>query len=55
MLTVKEIAEKLRVSQTAVRMWIDAGKLKAYQFQREYRVDEKDFEEFMEKSKLNND
>ena len=51
MITVAEVANRLSVSTRTVQRWIDEGKLLAYQFGREYRINEKDFEAFMERSK----
>ena len=50
MLTVKEVAERTGVTTRSVQKWIASGYLKAYQFGRKYRIDEKDFKEFVEDS-----
>lgn len=50
MITTKEIAEELLVSDRTVRNWIDSGILTAYQFGNTYRIKEEDFEEFKRKS-----
>ena len=52
MLTLKEVGEKLRISETTLRCWIDAGILKGYKFNREYRVSKEDLEKFIEDSKV---
>ena len=51
-LTIAEIAESLRVSNRTVRNWIDSGKLKAFKFGLQYRVNKKDFEEFIKNSEV---
>lgn len=52
MLSVMDIAEKLNVSVKTVQRWIDDGKITAYQFGRQFRVTEEDFEKFLEQSKV---
>lgn len=52
MLTVKEVATQLRVTETTVRNWIDEGKLKAYRVGTVYRIEKADFESFLNKSKI---
>lgn len=52
MLTVKEIAENLSVSDRTVRLWIESGKLKGYKFGKDYRVEPSDFKEFVEQAKV---
>lgn len=54
-LTIAEIAESLRVSNRTVRNWIDSGKLKAFKFGLQYRVNKKDFEEFIKNSEVKNE
>lgn len=53
MITVSEVASRLNVSNRTVQNWIDKGLLTAYQFSKEYRIKEEDFEAFLEKSKTN--
>lgn len=53
-LTTKQIAEKLGYSMKAVNLWIKEGKLKAFKFGKDYRITEEDFNEFLEKSQVNN-
>ena len=50
--TVEELAEKLKVSEQTIRLWIRQGKLEAYQFGRAHRVPAEAFERFLEQSKL---
>jgi len=51
--TIQEIASMLKVAYMTVYRWIRAGKLGAYQVQRQYRIGESDFEKFMEANKAN--
>lgn len=53
-LTIAEIAEQLRVSNRTVRNWIDSGKLKAFKFGLQYRVNKSDYEEFIKNSEVKN-
>ena len=47
-LTIKEVAEKLKVSQRQVYRWIEAKKLKTFKFGKKvYRVAEKDLIQFL--------
>lgn len=52
--TTQEIADILKVDYMTVYRWIRAGKLDAYQVQKQYRIKESDFEKFMKASKANN-
>ena len=52
--TTQEIADILRVDYMTVYRWIRAGKLDAYQVQKQYRIRESDFEKFMQANKANN-
>ena len=52
MLTLKEVGEILRISETTLRCWIDTGVLKGYKFNREYRVSKEDLDDFIENSKV---
>lgn len=49
--TPQEIAELLKVSYMTVYRLIRAGKLEAYQVQKQYRIREVDFIKFMESNK----
>ena len=51
--TIQEIADILKLDYMTVYRWIRAGKLEAYQIQKQYRIREADFEKFMEASKAN--
>lgn len=52
MLTLKEVGEVLRISETTLRSWVDTGILKGYKFNREYRVSKEDLDAFIEDSKV---
>ena len=49
--TAKELADKLRVNIMTIYRYIDAGKLKAYKFGKEFRIDKKEFDRFLNKAK----
>jgi len=49
--TAKELAEKLRVNIMTIYRYIEAGKLKAYKFGKEFRIGKKEFERFMNKAR----
>lgn len=51
MITVAEVAKKLNVTPKTVQRWITEKRLPAYQFGREYRIKEEDFNTFVESSK----
>ena len=50
MLTVAEIADRLRMEHKTVRALIKAGKLRAVRLGRVLRIREADFEDFLEKN-----
>jgi putative molybdopterin biosynthesis protein len=50
MLTIKEVAQILKVKPLTVYNWVKAGKLRAYKLGRIYRVAEKDLEVFLSSS-----
>lgn len=52
MLTVKQIANELSVSEYSVINWIKKGLLSAYKLDREYRIKKEDYEQFLNKSKI---
>ncbi len=49
--TAQELAEMLRVNIMTVYRYIDAKKLNAYKFGKEYRIDKVEFKSFLEKAK----
>ena len=54
-LTIKQVAERLKVSERTIRNWIDKGDLKAYRFGLQYRIDETDLQTFIQNSKVKGD
>ncbi len=46
--TAQEVAKMLKVAYMTVYRWIRAGKLKAYQVQKQYRIKEVDLKGFIE-------
>ena len=46
--TLSEIAEKLKVSYRTVYRWVQAEELAAYKLKGEYRVAERDLNDFLE-------
>ncbi|KKP67446.1 MAG: binding domain protein, excisionase family protein [Candidatus Moranbacteria bacterium GW2011_GWE1_35_17] len=51
-LTAKEISEKLRVNIMTIYRYIKAGKLKAYKIGKEFRIDKKEFNNFLNKARI---
>jgi excisionase family DNA binding protein len=51
--TAKELAEKLRVNIMTIYRYIGAGKLKSYKIGKEFRIDKKEFDSFLNKAKTN--
>ena len=51
--TAKELAEKLRVNIMTIYRYIGAGKLKSYKIGKEFRIDKKEFDSFLNKAKNN--
>lgn len=49
--TAQELAEKLRVNVMTIYRYIKAGRLKAYKFGKEFRIDKKEFENLLNKVK----
>jgi excisionase family DNA binding protein len=46
--TVEEVAQRLKVSNMTVYRWIKAGSLGAYKLGGEFRITERDVNEFLE-------
>mgnify|MGYP001241917759 CR=1 FL=1 len=46
---VEELAEKLRVSNMTIYRYIKAGKVRAYKIGKEFRIDENEFNNFLNK------
>lgn len=53
MLSVKEIANSLRISDRTVRNLIETGKIKAYKVGNQFRIKEEDFKSYLEKINTN--
>lgn len=51
--TAEELAEKLRVNIMTIYRYIKAGKIKAYKFGKEFRVEKSEFESFLKKASTN--
>lgn len=49
--TSAELAKKLKVNVMTIYRYIKAGKLKAHKIGKEYRVNSKEFEDFLQKVK----
>ncbi len=49
--TVEELADKLKVSEQTIRLWIREGRLEAYKFGRAHRVPGPALQRFLEQSK----
>lgn len=49
--TAHELAEKLQLNIMTIYRYIKAGRLKAYKIGKEFRIDKKEFNKFLEKAK----
>ncbi|MFH1712907.1 MAG: helix-turn-helix domain-containing protein [Candidatus Jacksonbacteria bacterium] len=49
--TAKELADTLQYNIMTIYRYIKAGKLKAYKFGKEFRIDKKEFDKFLSKIK----
>ena len=47
----QELADKLRVNIMTIYRYIKAGKLKAYKFGKEFRIEKAEFEKFLNRAK----
>lgn len=54
LLTLRDVAESMKVSETTVRRWVRAGSLPAYKVGKrgQLRVREEDLEAFLEKQRI---
>lgn len=54
LLTLRDVAEALKVSETTVRRWVRAGSLAAYGLGKrgQVRVRQEDLESFLEKQRI---
>jgi len=48
---VEELAKKIRVSNMTIYRYIKAGKVKAYKIGKEFRIDKREFDKFLNKVK----
>jgi len=48
---VEELAKKLRVCNMTIYRYIKAGKIKAYKIGKEFRIEEQEFNNFLERTK----
>lgn len=48
----QELADSLRVNVMTIYRYIKAGKLKAYKIGKEFRIDKKEFNRFLNKVKI---
>jgi len=53
-LTTQQVASRLGVSYLTVYLWIKEGRLPAYKYKRNFRVDITDLNKFLEDKKLKN-
>lgn len=49
--TAQELADKLQLNIMTIYRYIKAGKLKAYKIGKEFRIDKKEFNKFLDKAK----
>lgn len=52
--TARELANLLRVNIMTIYRYIKAGKLDAYKFGKEFRIEKKEFVKFLNKNKTTN-
>lgn len=45
--TAQELADKLEVNIMTIYRYIDSGKLKAFKFGKEFRIETKEYEKFL--------
>ncbi|MDP3261719.1 MAG: helix-turn-helix domain-containing protein [Tabrizicola sp.] len=48
LLTTRDVAELLQLTETTIRSWIVGGELRAMRFGREYRIAAEDLDAFLE-------
>jgi putative molybdopterin biosynthesis protein len=51
-LTIDEVSKTLNLSKMTIYRYINAGKLPAYKFGREFRIEPKDFDDFLKENKI---
>ena len=47
--SIEETAKMLKVAYLTVYRWIQAGKIKAYKFQKQYRIDNAELKAFVKR------
>lgn len=52
--SITEVAKLLKVAYLTVYRWIRAGKLQAFQVEKQYRIKKHDFESFVQSYKVKN-
>ncbi len=50
--SIMEVAGLLKVAYLTVYRWIQAGKLPAFQIEKQYRINKADFEKFVQSYKV---
>lgn len=50
--TIEEVAKMLKLAYLTVYRWVQAKKLEAYKIGKQYRIDKKDLDTFIEKRKV---
>ncbi len=48
LLTIAEVADRLRVNEKTVRRWIDTQELPAFKLGRQWRISEQDLRRFLQ-------
>ena len=48
LLTIAEVADRLRVDQKTIRRWIDAKELPAFKLGRQWRISEQNLRQFLQ-------
>ena len=48
LLTIQEVADRLRVNEKTVRRWIDTQELPAFKLGRQWRISEQDLRRFLQ-------
>lgn len=51
-MTIKEIADILKLDKMTIYRYVKRGTLKAHLFGKEYRIKESDFEDFLKEARL---
>ncbi len=54
-LTIVDVSKTLNLSKMTIYRYINAGKLPAYKFGREFRIEPKEFDLFLKRNKIKMD